>query len=308
MTAVFWKELADHFGRRRFFILLGLIIFASVWAAFVAVRSLRDAAGAVPSDLVFLQLFTGSSGAIPPFLFFLSFFGPLIGITLGFDAINSERSQGTLARVLSQPVYRDALFNGKFLAGLTTIAVLQVSIVLIVVGLGMFILGFGPTLDFALRIGVFTVASIIYMAFWLAIAMLCSVWFNQAVSSAMTSLALWLFFGFIMLIVAGAIAEAIVPDPDTEEEFIDRAKIERMARRFSPVTLFQEATVTILTPTIRSLGPALVQEGSRLERLRPLPLNQSLNLVWPHLVAILALAGICFGISYAKFLREEIRP
>ena len=39
MIPVFWKELSDHFGRRRFVILLGLILFASTWAGFVAVRS-----------------------------------------------------------------------------------------------------------------------------------------------------------------------------------------------------------------------------------------------------------------------------
>lgn len=308
MQAVFWKELSDHFGRRRFVLLLGLIVFAAIWAAFVAVRSLRGVAGDVASELVFLQLFTAGSGVLPPFLFFLSFFGPLIGITLGFDTINSERSQGTLGRVLAQPIYRDVLFNGKFLAGVTTIAVIMVSISLIVVGLGMFILGFPPSLQASLRIGLFTIATIFYMSFWLAVAMLCSVWFNRAVASALSALAVWLFFGFIMLMIAGAIADLAVSDVQTQEQAIERARVERLTQRFSPVTLFQEATNVLLSPTTRSLGPVLVEQVQGLQRLTPLPVTQSLLLVWPHLVAIVGLAGVCFGISYVRFLREEIRP
>jgi ABC-2 type transport system permease protein len=42
---------------------------------------------------------------------------------LGFDAINSERTGGTISRILSQPVYRDSVINGKFLAGVITIAI-----------------------------------------------------------------------------------------------------------------------------------------------------------------------------------------
>ena len=307
MSAVFWKEVSDHLGRRRFVIFVGIIVIASAWAGYVAVRSIRGVAGDLPPELVFLQMFTSESGVLPPFLFFLSFFGPLIGISLGFDSISSERSQGTLARTLSQPIHRDSLFNAKFLAGVFTITVIQVSVVLIVVGLGMIILGFGPSLEASLRIALFTIATITYMSFWLAAAMLCSVWFDRAVVSALTALGLWLFFGFIMLMFAGAIADLIVPDTSQPEDALRHLQTHDLIRRFSPVTLFQEATVTLLTPTARSLGPVLVQQLEGLQTRNPLPLTQSLLLVWPHLVSVFALGGICFGISYVKFLREEVR-
>ncbi len=308
MGTVFLKELADHFGRRRFVVLAGIIILAGMWAGFVAARSLRGVSGDLPSELIFLQMFTAGSGFLPPFLFFLSFFGPLIGITLGFDSINSERSQGTLARTLSQPIYRDALFNGKFLAGVATIAIIQASIVLVVIGLGMIILGFAPSIEALLRIVLFGVASVVYMSFWLVLAMLTSVWLGRAVSSALTSLALWLFFGFIMLMLAGGVADLIVPDTAEQADALRHIRIQDIVLRFSPVTLFEEATATLLTPTTRSLGPVVTQQLQGLQSLTPLPLSQSLLLIWPHLVAMLGLAGVCFGISYVRFLREEVRP
>ena len=48
---------------------------------------------------------------------------PLMAIGLGFDAVNGEHNRRTLSRILSQPIYRDALLVGKFLAGLATLAI-----------------------------------------------------------------------------------------------------------------------------------------------------------------------------------------
>ncbi|MFO8079349.1 MAG: hypothetical protein R6V07_03485 [Armatimonadota bacterium] len=39
----------------------------------------------------------------------------------------------------------------------------------------------------------------------------------------------------------------------------------------------------------------------------PLPVHESLLLVWPQGVTIRALSAICFAVSYIKFMREEVR-
>ena len=134
MVAIFWKEMADHFGRRRFVFLLALVFLAIIWALSVIFGTVEKAASS-REEFLFLKVFSSSTDVLPSLLFFISFFGPLAGIILGFDSINSERSQGTLARILSQPVHRDEVYNGKFLAGLTTLAVIQVSTILAIVGL-----------------------------------------------------------------------------------------------------------------------------------------------------------------------------
>ena len=42
---------------------------------------------------------------------FIALLGPIVGLALGFDAVNSERSNGTLNRLVSQPIYRDAIIG-----------------------------------------------------------------------------------------------------------------------------------------------------------------------------------------------------
>ena len=143
MVAVFWKEMADHLGRRRFVFLLALVVLGFLWGLTIMLREVEGGQGSV-DEFLYLRIFTAGSGVLPSFLFVVSFFGPLVGIILGFDSINGERTQGTLSRLLSQPVFRDAVFNGKFLAGILTLSIVLVSMILAVIGVGMFVLGYAP--------------------------------------------------------------------------------------------------------------------------------------------------------------------
>lgn len=309
LLAVFEKEFAGHFGSKRFIILFTLICLAGVSATYVAAQAIRGVLSDNPEQqFVFLRLFTVSSGVLPPFIGFISFLGPLVGIALGFDAINSEKSNGTLSRVLSQPIFRDSVINGKFLAGLMTIAVMLLSIVLLVTGLGLRTTGFVPTVDEALRVLLFVIVSVVYVAFWMALSILFSIIFRQTATSALASIAAWIFFVFFVAMIAGIVANVFVPQGEdaTAEQMLAHEQLNQMVTRLSPGTLFQEATVTILTPEIRTLGPVMVRETVGMLPT-PLSVAQSLLVIWPQIVGLIALTTVCFGISYTLFLREEIR-
>src|SRR5947209_5714322 len=67
-----------------------------------------------PADpFLFLRVFTRAGGPLP-LVALLSFLVPLVAIGLCFDLVTSDHNQRTLSRVLSQPIYRDALLLGKF--------------------------------------------------------------------------------------------------------------------------------------------------------------------------------------------------
>ena len=76
--------------------------------------------------------------------------------------------------------------------------------------------------------------------------------------------------------------------------------------RFAPSELFNEATMTLLMPSIRSLGP-LTMEQVHGAIPNPLPLGQSLLVVWPQLTGLIAATVVCFGLSYLSFMRKEVR-
>ena len=74
---------------------------------------------------------------MPSFVAFLGFLIPIVAITLGFDSVNGEFNRRTMSRLLAQPVYRDALLFGKFLASLATLAVFLTALWLCVIGFGI---------------------------------------------------------------------------------------------------------------------------------------------------------------------------
>jgi ABC-2 type transport system permease protein len=306
MSVVFWKELADHFSSRRFMILLIIIILSGLWATYATGQAIRQNTDSVPSQYAFLLLLTSSGETLFSLATFLGFFGPLVGITLGFDSISGEYARGTLSRVLSQPIFRDSLINGKFLAGLTTVAVLWGSILLMVIGLGICLLGFPPNGEELWRMLIFTAIGILYIGFWVALAMLFSLLFQKTVTAALASIAVWLFMFLFVPIISQALAGVIVPDASTPEAMARQTDIQNLISRISPSTLYLETVSILLNPAARGLGLVLQSQAEGILPT-PLALAQSLNLIWPHIATIFGLVAVCFSISYIIFMRAEIR-
>jgi len=180
------KEIGGHIRSWRFIVLLILISLTFWGAMYVSVSNIRAAVATVhDADQLFfyLQLLTTTDGTLPPFHVFLNFLGPLLGISLGFDAINAEQQSGTLTRIMAQPVYRDNLLLSKFVSALLLISVLFLSLVLLMVGGGMILTGVPIEPEEVLRILSFVVICVMYVGFWLGLSILLSVRFRQAATA-----------------------------------------------------------------------------------------------------------------------------
>jgi ABC-2 type transport system permease protein len=290
--------------------MVGVII-----AAMVGMGIQEETKGLAKPTLLFLLLFT-STGKLFSFVQFIGFFGPLIGIILGFDSINRERVSRTLSKLVSQPIYRDSIINAKFLTGVVTISIVLVAIVLIISGLGIRLVGVVPGWEEVWRLAIYLIASILYISFWLGISILFSVVFRSTATSALASLAVWIFFSFFVSLGAGFLSDAVAPVSQSSsgidpEALLKHERVQSTISLFSPMTLYSDATSTILDP-MRKTTRSLILMGP-LERLSltrfqsPLPLLQSITIVAPHLVSLVAITFLCFGICYLVFMRQEIR-
>jgi ABC-2 type transport system permease protein len=321
------KELSDHLGSKRFLLLFGLIMALSLLSAYQGAESIRE-----NSQGAFINIFSGYFGTGFSFMYLMFLFGPIIGLALGFDAINRERTQGSLSVLLSQPIFRDAVINGKFLAGIGALSLLAVSTIGIMTGVAIPLLGFGPGPDEIVRIVFFTLLTILYLSVWLAIGILFSTVTKKTTTSMLMSVSTWLFSAIVISLLATLIANALVstavptgmfraPPPDSNgtdfdsidqtmmQEWQDRmrlnSEISSMIRRISPSTLYQEASSAILTvagPIFTSTGgPGMVVSyGSG-------GAQQDMLSIWPQIVVLAVVLVVCFAASYMLFLRQEIR-
>ncbi|MBU9737098.1 ABC transporter permease [Diplocloster agilis] len=307
LMVLYRKEMADHMHSKRFLIILLLILITSLASLYGALSGIQEAVKD-SSDFIFLKLFTTSGKSIPSFVSFIGLLGPFVGLTLGFDAINNERNGGTLNRLVSQPIYRDAVINGKFLAGYTVIVIMVFSMGILIGTAGLVSTGIAPSGEELVRLFVFLIYTTVYIAFWLALSILFSVLCKHAATSALSVIAVWLFFAIFMGLLAGIIANGLFPTENATsmQTVMQNYTWNQNLNRLSPYYLYSEAVSTILNPSVRTVSVITVNQLSGAVA-GYLPLGQSLLLVWPHLVWLLALTMIVFAISYVCFMRQEIR-
>jgi ABC-2 type transport system permease protein len=314
MLAIIRKELADYFNSIRFLVLFLLVLVASGFGLYAVQQGIRaaleESQAVTHSGFVFLALFTSSFQNIPSLTFSIALIIPIVGIALAFDAINSERSGGTLSRLLSQPVYRDSVINGKFIAGIVTIALMVGTTLLLVAGYGLRMIGVPPTAEEIIRLFLYFVVTIAYGAFWMGLSMLFSVVFRRSAGSLLIPIVIFLVFYFfwVLLGLGPAIANAMSP-ADTSSPLADQianAELQQTMLRISPSYLYQEAYVVLLLPVWKGLGVVTMSQAAYMLP-NPLSLGQSLLAIWPHLVGILSLSVICFAASYIVFMKQEIR-
>lgn len=135
-----------------------------------------------------------------------------------------------------------------------------------------------------------------------------SVLCRHAATSAMVVIALWIFFALFMSLVVNIVTNALYPADQvaTVGQLLDYYDCQLALNRLSPYYLYSEAVSTIMDPTVRSTNVILPQQLSGAIS-GYLSAGQSLLLVWPHLVGLLALTAVAFALSYISFMRREIR-
>ena len=318
------KELRDQIGSKRFLIIFGFMVLLSVLAAYQGSDFIRN-----NTDATFVFIFSGSQLGFS-FIQIMVMFGPILGMAFGFDAINKERSTGTLSMLLGQPIFRDSVINGKFLAGAASLATLGIGTIAITTGLAIPMLGYGPSVTEALKIVTLALITVLYLVFWLSLGMLFSVVVKKTSTSILFSIATWMFFSIILTILASAIVNVVIPLPsdmfitsgDTgssggtgdsggagrfqmtdqfRQVMMQRTQLENTILKISPVHIFQNMAGAII-------GTARGFNFGAQEFQRTVSLGEALMSNWAS-IAILAVGlVICFAASYMLFLRTEIRP
>jgi len=317
--SVFQKELADHFANKRFLLLFGMILLLSTASAYQGANYMKENANS-NFLAIFSQGMNGSS-----FTSLMVLFGPLLGLSLSFDTINKERKSGSLSTVLTQPIFRDSIINGKFLAGATALTIAVLGTICINLGISIPLLGYGPTGTQAMAMVVLSLITILYLCFWLAVGLLFSVVCKDTSTSILASVATWATFSILIFIFAGFLTDLLMPmqriniatfgqnatggftsvqmDPSAMQA---RNALETGISRISPAYLYSE----IATKLTGAAGGSFT--GFRISisfwQGQTFSLTEALVGSWPQIVAIAVGLVACFAASYALFLRSEIRP
>ncbi len=312
------KEFGDHLLSSRFVVLLLILGLAAGIPIFLATEQITSIASEVSGiPALFIALFIAGTQDISILQLdltvqsFVGLVAPLLGLAFMFDAINGERSQGTLPRLLSQPIHRDDVINGKFAAGLAVITLVLVTVCGFVAAFGILRLGIVPAPYEILRLLLWILATIVYVGLWLAFGLLLSVVFRRAATSALIGFGAWLILTVFGQFLARFVLAFLVPVSSAlSEENLRAASAQSTILRLLPTTLYSDISLVLLSPRITGTGTSgsIGEEIQRQLQIQSfLSIDQSLLLVWPQLVALIAMTVACFAAAYVLFMRQEVR-
>jgi len=294
--------------------------------------------GWMPERPSALYAFMWMSMAIP-------ILGAILAVVMGFDLISKERQDRTLKTLLSHPIYRDEIVNGKAIGGLLVIIVA----IGMTFGLSLAMLLISdivPTIGEFVSIALFGIISVVLLVSFFAIALMASVLFKNSGSSIIFALGIILVISLILPVIASPAAGLIVGDPPErpemarfgyiirpaerpegddrvrempvfeEEEWVEWRK-QNLAHRerkrpiteafaiLSPATHFGEIS-TELDIGMGGMMGMIHLPGDDIPVEDP-DIFDRLYAVWMNILALFVIPAIFFAIAYTKFMKLDIR-
>ena len=300
MFAVASKEFSDMVRSRRFIILIvifGLIMIIAMATIYVQVR------GSMPRMFVMMVY----NILVPTLLYF----APVLGVALGCDTISGEREKGTLKLILSQPVYRDTVINGKFVAATSALSLAVLIASLMSIGASIMVIGVTPTAEETLRTALFLPFSILFTMTYYSIAAFISTISKKTSQSVILSIAVWAVFTFAVPVLASLIAFIIAPPytaPPTDDEGTGRrfSAIVQMVSSITPNYHFNKIGEYLLTShgfTVHTTPQGVVRE----DKWSYGSVTTCLICAGPNILVLVIVTALVFIFSYITFTRQEVR-
>ncbi|OPY28876.1 MAG: ABC-2 family transporter protein [Methanocella sp. PtaU1.Bin125] len=352
------KEFRDYLASKRFLLLFGLLALLSIIGAVSGIAeynsdletynsNLQQAAASVGGMRFFvdmpsiLQIFS-SYGS------YIATFGMLLALSMGFDMISREKEEGTLKILLTHPVFRDQVINGKIIGAVAMMVIVLLSTFLAIVAIMLFF-GIVPAGDDIVRLGAFFGAVVLFLTAYLAIAVMASTISKNSSMAMLIAIAIVLV-GMVIPNISETVADTVLgPAPEmtvisagntttvggvTQSQFIAFDASNR-TQGGPPMQINQEYTdyynkrnqitglLNILSPSqdftaisevingrlssVGSIGAG--GERGMFQRIsgQTVSVWQSLSSVWMNFLALIVMIVVGFGVSYARFVRVDVR-
>lgn len=140
--------------------------------------------------------------------------GAIMAVILGYNTVSGEKERGNLKLLLSYPLYREDVINGKFLGkiGVLILTLVITSILSIACAL---VMGVNLTGSDLIAITLFMVISTLYLITFLGISIFFSTVSKNGTSSILYSFMFWVVSTMIITSFSAVVSDAIVPIDDT---------------------------------------------------------------------------------------------
>jgi ABC-2 type transport system permease protein len=189
MLVIAKKEFGDLLGSKMIIITIAVFLILVVF-------SINDFYSGASTGKI-LNFYSAATGSI---LYVLIGYGAIVGIIIGVTSVSNERRNHALNVLISKPLYRDTIINGKLLGSICALAcIFGLIIAFYTAGLLLVCGGMiAPILfDYAIRLPFELILAIIYVMIFLSLAMFISIMVKDYAVSIIMSLIAWSLLLFI---------------------------------------------------------------------------------------------------------------
>ena len=145
----------------------------------------------------------------------LASLGAILGIAMGFDLITREKESKSLKILLSHPIYRDEVINGKAAGGI--LALLLALFVTFIIGAGiMLVFGIVPSVDDFIYIVFFGLAAFLMIFSYFAISMFMSTVAEDSGNSLVYTLIIFVFLSSLLPVFVWSSTTDLIVGPAPE--------------------------------------------------------------------------------------------
>ncbi len=305
LAIVVRKELKENLRSVRYWaiiILFVLLYLASSYAVGFALRGFGGPIVLTRRTRAIMQL---SSSVVNT----MAYVAPLLGIALGFSAIAAEREKGTIRLLLARPIYRDDVVNGKVLAAVILIVLAIGLSMALATPLSVVLQGLNVTADDLLRLMLSIIPATLLALAYYAMALFASVNAGRSSHALVVSIAAWIFFAFLLPMLASFVAFYMLgPPPAMAFNATRPGQMPEQLREYYSRFQLIYSRFQLISPNDRytSLANALFNVRERTEAYESL--INVFSRRWIDAVVLLAYIAVFIALSHVFFVhRQETR-
>ena len=309
------KELTDQLTGWRFLVIFALFLSLTLMGTYSGVVSYERGLDRYSEQLAAMDDRVGEPVQMMPskppvadiyssmFLTLISC-GGLLAIAVGFDLVSREKESRSLKSILSHPVYRDEIINGKALGGIALLALVVGGVLAISTAL-LLVFSIVPAPGDLWMVLTYAGVTLLFFVTFFSIALAISTLCRESGSALLLSMIVFIFLVLLAPYATTHIGMAFMmeePDPAayggdiSSEEF--QAAITAYYGQFN---LIQSIT-NLVSPQMAT--NALIQGISNSSGAT---LEDMLGRIWSSIAALTIYPVIFFAIGYTKFMRMDIR-
>jgi ABC-2 type transport system permease protein len=233
------KEFSDHITSRRFIIILALFLVISAVSIHDGIENYNNSLESYNEQLQRMEEFQDPYTSWMPqkpsimyvFISMMSYMaalGGILALAIGFDLVSKEKESRSLKTLLSHPIYRDEIINGKVLGGVGALGfAMGLALALAVAMLLLF--SIVPTLDEFAAILIFGAASLGFLLAYFAIALTMSTVASESGNALIYTLVIFAIVSSLLPMFGMMAANAFAGDPPEPPEMGPQKEVVRAA-------------------------------------------------------------------------------